>query len=430
MDDTKRINFTTRNEKANRKGFSNAVKVGPFIEVGGMTAKMESGEIYGEGDTYSQIKYILERQIQFVISAGGSIHDVYKVRIYGTPEYNREEGEKAFGDVFGDVRPMLSVVGLYELTDSKLLAKIEMSACEGCNEGRIWQGMVLNKTTFDIPETETKPYCAMVKVGPFVYSGTKAVERDLLLNEMENDPITQDDIIYDIHLKLMHLAGISAEDIIKIDSFVLPVYREVYTPKPYSMYAKKFYNNMPLHTTIYVSTLEKVKQLVSHELFGIVGCGSIKDYEDRPEEWGELDLRRENFVSGAELEKSNGFSRLIKAGPFIYSGGTTAVKSDGSVLCEKDSTGQESVVLNRLFDVLIPIGVKPENIILCRAYRTSKYQDYKQKKVGVYEEKLKPVRPVYTGVYTEGLHQKSQLVEFEIQAVLGCDQEKMEQVQL
>ena len=49
---------------------------------------------------------------------------------------------------------------------------------------------------------------------------------------------------------------------------------------------------------------------------------------------------------------------------------------------------------------------------------------------GTYDKVLKPVKTVYTGIYTKELHKQSQLVEFEIQAIQGNDMVKVVEIQL
>ena len=50
-----------------------------------------------------------------------------------------------------------------------------------------------------------------------------------------------------------------------------------------------------------------------------------------------MELIRTNYSSGAPLEEKTGYSRMVKVGPFIYIGGTTAVQPDGAVYGEKSA---------------------------------------------------------------------------------------------
>ena len=59
-----RKNFSSGAPLEKKVGYSRAVRIGDFIFVGGTTSVQPDGSVFGEGDSYAQVKYILEKQIK------------------------------------------------------------------------------------------------------------------------------------------------------------------------------------------------------------------------------------------------------------------------------------------------------------------------------------------------------------------------------
>ena len=68
--------------------------------MGGTTSVLPDGSVHGEGDSYEQTKFILEKQIKIIEQAGGKAEDIISVKHYITPDYDIEEGLKAYTEVF------------------------------------------------------------------------------------------------------------------------------------------------------------------------------------------------------------------------------------------------------------------------------------------------------------------------------------------
>ena len=109
-------------------GYSRMVKTGPFIFIGGTTSVQPDGKVYGEGSPYEQAKYILEKQVELLGQAGATASDVVKIKAYTTDmKYAKEIGD-AYSEIFHDIRPLFTMVGITMLNRISQLVEIEMDA--------------------------------------------------------------------------------------------------------------------------------------------------------------------------------------------------------------------------------------------------------------------------------------------------------------
>ena len=134
--------------------------------------------------------------------------------------------------------------------------------------------------------------------------------------------------------------------------------------------------------------------------------------------WETMEFARTNYSSGAPLEEKVGYSRAVKAGPFVFVGGTTSVLPDGSVYGETDPYGQTKFILNKLIKLIEEAGAEKEEVIRLKAYAT----DMKMcGEIGrAYSEFFKDIKPLFTVVGTPALNRPAQLVEIEMDAVIGA----------
>ena len=108
-------------------GFSRLTRAGGLVVVGGTTSVDPTGVVIG-ATPYEQTVEIL-RKIEYELSrAGARLADVIQTRLYVTDITRAEEMGRAHGEVFGDVRPCMTMVEVSSLIDPRMLVEIEAIA--------------------------------------------------------------------------------------------------------------------------------------------------------------------------------------------------------------------------------------------------------------------------------------------------------------
>ena len=130
-----------------------------------------------------------------------------------------------------------------------------------------------------------------------------------------------------------------------------------------------------------------------------------------------MDLTRTNYSSGAPLEETVGYSRMVKTGPFVFVGGTTSVQSDGSVYGEYDAYLQTKYVLEKQVKLLEQAGATVKDVVKIKAYITDITKGAEACKA--YSEIFKEIKPLFTMVGTTALNRPTQVIEIEMDAVIG-----------
>ena len=131
-----------------------------------------------------------------------------------------------------------------------------------------------------------------------------------------------------------------------------------------------------------------------------------------------MDFKRTNYSSGSPLEEVIGYSRVVKVGPFVYVGGTTSVQSDGTVYGENNGYAQTKFILEKMIQCLEGAGGKKEEVVRVKMYATDmgRAKEYSQ----AYSEFFKEIKPLCTLVGISALNRPSQLIEIEVDAIIGA----------
>ena len=125
---TQRLNISSGAKWEDIIGYSRAVRIGNVIEVAGTTALDENGNAVGIGDPYQQTKFIFAKIEKALISAGASLKDVVRTRMFVTDISSWEEIGRAHGEYFREIKPVATMVEVKSLISLEMLVEIEVTA--------------------------------------------------------------------------------------------------------------------------------------------------------------------------------------------------------------------------------------------------------------------------------------------------------------
>jgi len=124
----KRINVSSGTKWEDIVGYSRAVRIGKMIEVAGTTAVDEKGQVVGSGNPAEQTKFILSKIEKALTSAGATLSDVVRTRMFVTNIADWETIGRVHGLYFKDIKPVATMVEVRSLISPELLVEIEVTA--------------------------------------------------------------------------------------------------------------------------------------------------------------------------------------------------------------------------------------------------------------------------------------------------------------
>jgi enamine deaminase RidA (YjgF/YER057c/UK114 family) len=108
-------------------GFSRVVVAQGLVRVGGTTSITADGVVLGE-TPYEQTREILRKILHELSRAGAMPEDVIETHVYVTDISRAEEVGRAHGEVFGTIRPLMTMLEVSGLIDPRMTVEIEAVA--------------------------------------------------------------------------------------------------------------------------------------------------------------------------------------------------------------------------------------------------------------------------------------------------------------
>ena len=112
-------------------GYSRAVRIGDTIYVAGTTAANPDGTVYAPGDAFEQARRCFEIIDRALQSAGATMRDVVRTRMFVTDITNWEDVGRAHAERFRSVKPAATMLGISALVHPDMLVEIEVEAVLG-----------------------------------------------------------------------------------------------------------------------------------------------------------------------------------------------------------------------------------------------------------------------------------------------------------
>ena len=109
-------------------GFSRAVRVGPYISVGGTAPVRHDGKTVGVGNPGVQARRCLEIIKDALERAGSGLEDVVRTRIILTRIEDWEEVIKVRAEYFKKIKPVDTVMQVTRFINPEWLVEIEADA--------------------------------------------------------------------------------------------------------------------------------------------------------------------------------------------------------------------------------------------------------------------------------------------------------------
>ena len=125
--------YSSGSEWENTLGYSRAVQVGDSLYISATSAAAADGSV--SGDLYEQTRFALEKLGPVLAEAGFHYEDVVQSKLYITDISNWQQAGRAHGEVFGDIRPALSLLHVLPFLDPTMLVEVELVATRVNREG-------------------------------------------------------------------------------------------------------------------------------------------------------------------------------------------------------------------------------------------------------------------------------------------------------
>ena len=109
-------------------GFSRAVRVGPYISVGGTAPVGPDGKTVGIGDPAAQARCCLEIIQAALEQAGSGMHDVVRTRVLLTNIEDWKSVIEVRAEYFSEIRPVDTIIQVSRFVNPEWLVEFEADA--------------------------------------------------------------------------------------------------------------------------------------------------------------------------------------------------------------------------------------------------------------------------------------------------------------
>ncbi|MGW4030913.1 RidA family protein [Streptomyces sp. NPDC004838] len=116
-------------------GFARAVAVGDRVVVGGTTS-FKGPILYGEGDPYEQARVAMSNALAAIGELGLGPESVVLTRLILTHARDVDAVGRAHREVFGSVRPVMTMTIVSGFVDPRILVEVELEAYRGNRNGQ------------------------------------------------------------------------------------------------------------------------------------------------------------------------------------------------------------------------------------------------------------------------------------------------------
>jgi enamine deaminase RidA (YjgF/YER057c/UK114 family) len=110
-----------------RYGYSRVVQAGPLVLVAGCTSNVD-GVVQHPGAAYEQAVFAFQVALDALAKAGARVFDVVRTRMYVVGADHADAVGQAHGALFGQVRPVATMVMVERLIDPAMLVEVEVEA--------------------------------------------------------------------------------------------------------------------------------------------------------------------------------------------------------------------------------------------------------------------------------------------------------------
>ena len=124
----KRTLISNGNPMESIVGFSRAVRVGPYISVGGTAPVNAEGKTVGIGDPATQARRCLEIIREALENAGSGMHDVVRTRVLLTNIDDWKAVIDVRAEYFKDIRPVDTIMQVSRFVNPEWLVEFEVDA--------------------------------------------------------------------------------------------------------------------------------------------------------------------------------------------------------------------------------------------------------------------------------------------------------------